>query len=110
MPKCSHTPGPWSHNSSPRFPIYATEATRRYKYVALALSQDFPAEEAAANMRLIAAAPDLLAVLLQLVKLAQQDHMESECLGSHCPLHSAIRAASAAIALTEPRQAEEPTL
>ncbi len=57
----SHTPGPWARNISPKYPVYA-EAD--HKKVALALNgHDVSDEEAMANLKLIAAAPDLLVAL-----------------------------------------------
>jgi hypothetical protein len=61
----NHTPGPWQRNISAKYPIYAerTPGKKDWVHVAAAL----PCPEAEANLRLIAAAPDLLAELESLV-------------------------------------------
>ena len=57
----SHTPGPWARNISTKYPIY-TEADHRK--IAIALNgHDIDDGEAMANLKLIAAAPDLLKAL-----------------------------------------------
>lgn len=53
----SHTPGPWERNISPKYPVYAGPKGK-HTLVAAILS---PAEHAAADYALIAAAPELLA-------------------------------------------------
>ena len=73
-----HTPGPWV--TDPRYfgNVYCDDATGslvakcgRFEFVSR------PAEELAANTRLIAAAPDLLAALEAMVEFYDSDGLEN---------------------------------
>lgn len=63
------TPGPWERNVSARYPVYAerTPGKKDWVHVAVAL----PCPEAEANLRLIAAAPELLEKLEWLCNIVQ---------------------------------------
>lgn len=65
--KSTHTPGPWSRNirAGGKYP---TVFSGRNQYVAHVVQQADPAETEA-NIDLIAAAPDLLAALRELLAL-----------------------------------------
>lgn len=60
----SHTPGPWRRNINARYPIYAGDAPN-HRFIAYIMrwSGSVPEEEQEANLNLISAAPELLAVL-----------------------------------------------
>ena len=71
----THTPGPWARNISPKYPVYAESDHRK---VALALNgHDMTDDEAMSNLRLIAAAPDLLETLATIADKA--DKLDAEC-------------------------------
>lgn len=65
----SHTPGPWSRNIPPATK-YPTVWSGRNRHVAYVKTDGLPAAEVEANIKLIAAAPDLLAVVLDLQESA----------------------------------------
>ena len=72
MTQPKHTPGPWQRNISSRYPIYSekTEGEKDWQYIA-SIPQGERAntteEEREANYLLIAAAPELLAALEDIV-------------------------------------------
>lgn len=57
----AHTPGPWDHNIGPRYPIYTRKGHHKVAAAMFGGATGVSEAEAMANMRLIAAAPDLLA-------------------------------------------------
>lgn len=74
MSKMAHTPGPWevvnnppNEDGSTATSIYGSDQYVADVYCGYAGSRNMPNAEAAANARLIAAAPDLLVALEQLV-------------------------------------------
>lgn len=70
MDKTKHTPGPWTLDTNPRN-VHAQNYTQGHLYdIAIALGPlTADRDEAEANARLIAAAPELLEVCQSLVKL-----------------------------------------
>lgn len=64
-----HTPGPWSRNVPPATK-YPTVWSGRNKHVAYVKTDGLPSAQVEANLQLIAAAPDLLAVVLELQESA----------------------------------------
>lgn len=99
MSAAQHTPGPWTMGDSdlPVSKLAVCGGTRKHQTLLRLVSADFtgmPVDEALANARLIAAAPDLLAVLRQCAAALRQ------C--NHVPgvTEQAIWAADAAIART----------
>jgi hypothetical protein len=74
----SHTPGPWNLGDSdlPTSNISIHGGTRKHTTIAKLVSADFvgmPIDEAMANARLMAAAPDLLEALLPIAKAYPDD-------------------------------------
>jgi hypothetical protein len=68
------TPAPWHRNINSRSPVYAGETADAFKYIAHVLAVDSPdgrkdGPETAANLALIAAAPELLEALQHLTLL-----------------------------------------
>ena len=88
----AHTPGPWHVYQSVFGPVIDTEdnihiATLHHKCVGPhQLDPDSDNWPNAANARLIAAAPDMLALLERLVLLCPSD----EGLGGHAPIQAFI--------------------
>jgi hypothetical protein len=71
-----HTPGPWI--VGPLFEIRALPIGRKARIVAQALmGAGITFEERAANAHLIAAAPDLLAALKNLVRKIERDNLST---------------------------------
>lgn len=69
----SHTPGPWYRNINAKYPVFAGEAP---KHVHIAsILKGAPESEREANLRLIAAAPELLAALEQLERYSAGDDL-----------------------------------
>ena len=75
-----HTPGPWTQHG-----IYISKDGNDYEYPVASVSTIIPDDEAWANARLIAAAPDLLAALESLEKMTSDLPLPS--------VHNVIRAA-----------------
>lgn len=86
----SHTPGPWNAvKSQPRiYWIDAHEQPCAYGHIATVFEGGKDPDENAANARLIAAAPDLLAALEALVD--DTEHRDHDCGDEEwCPVHKA---------------------
>jgi hypothetical protein len=98
--KTTHTPGPWGRNIKPatKYPVIFAG---RNTHVAM-VDTRLPADEVEANIRLIAAAPDLLAALRDAkVELEQMHaHYCKGCPGG-CPTLEYIENAARAIAKAE---------
>jgi hypothetical protein len=75
MTNAAHTPGPWDVDNYPDHVSYFSDASNRkpdYDF-RVDFSEDMPEEEAEANARLIAAAPDLLEALEELLFMTHPD-------------------------------------
>ena len=71
----AYTKGPWHRNVSNRFPICAGDAPN-HKFVALVLGgrwDEASLEEAEGNMNLVAAAPELLEALKDIIDIGKRD-------------------------------------
>lgn len=62
--KTQHTPGPWHRNINAKYPVFAGEAPNHIHIASIMIGA--PVAEREANLRLIAAAPDLLAALIRM--------------------------------------------
>jgi len=93
----THTPGPWARNISPKYPIYA-EADNR-KIAAILTGLGMSDEEAMANLKLVAAAPELLealqGVLPFLAGFDDADYARENEEANIIPMIAAIRQAIA---------------
>jgi hypothetical protein len=70
MTKTTHTPGPWSTGANSTLSIFSPIVNGAYKTtVAEACTQKIGIEEAEANAKLIAAAPDLLQALIEVKRI-----------------------------------------
>lgn len=100
MTTTKHTPGPWHHNVSPRFPIYSGDSPATIVHVAQVLTRRIGEGEVRANMRLIVAAPDLLAAakdaLESLRRLPDQSHPPAYRVTCMAQLERAIAKAEGA--------------
>jgi hypothetical protein len=89
-----HTPGPWSRNIPPATKYPIVFAGRNTHIAALRVDRGVTDQEAEANINLIAAAPDLLVALYNLVELCDDVFVKpKEC--------DDLTAARAAIAKAE---------
>lgn len=80
----SHTPAPWKFSADEH--KVRISADRHYVHECIYFADVFQMtgdggyEESIANAKLIAAAPDLLAALIQIKKLADYENSKIECL------------------------------
>lgn len=78
-----HTDGPWTTGDSdlPVSTLSIHGGTRKHSTIARLVSADYvgmPPSEALANMRLIAAAPELLEALQAIVDCCNEDHADRD--------------------------------
>jgi hypothetical protein len=105
-----HTPGPWNRerydtgrSPSRYFPITAIRNGKHCRIAESGGDSDLPSEEIEANGALIAAAPELLQALKDLVsQVEDQDNIFDEGLSA---AHDSMQDARAAIAKAEGRNA-----
>jgi hypothetical protein len=91
----AHTPGPWTAGQPTKQRADAT-ITAHSRRVAFVISQDQPDADAAANARLIAAAPDLYAALQAFLALDEFAYAE-KASPAMWEAHTVARAALAKV-------------
>lgn len=72
--KSAHTPGLWKICNVPGRDALAVYDNQANEYIATVWHSERDPKEGAANARLIAAAPDLLAALKEVVRLSDRQH------------------------------------
>ena len=78
-----HTPGPWDiHESEGRIEIHPADDIDGLRVIAdLVFGDTLSADECRANARLIAAAPDLLEALKQILPMAEKAYCQLGAIG-----------------------------
>jgi len=84
-----HTPGPWHINTLEVVPFSIHAHRGVVAEVSRGTMNEVKADEIEANARLISAAPDLLAALQQIVKLAHRGDNDNRPIDSGAICHTA---------------------
>jgi hypothetical protein len=90
-----HTKGKWSIFKSIKtdYPYYIVTRKKPYNFIADVCGEDMEPEETQANAKLIAAAPDLLASLVELVDIIDNGNLADIDSFTTQPAKAAITAA-----------------